>query len=64
MPFGQLAEEGRELCQTLAIASAAKKPQVLEDEIRLPRWRRRDLGRGIELAARSARKKAVDVKRS
>ena len=63
MPFGQLAEEGvAELCQTLAIAfKQRQKPQVLKTKYDFLVGDAVISAAEFELAARSARKKAVDV---
>src|SRR5436853_138668 len=63
MPFGQLAEEGvAELCQTLAIAlKQRQKPQVLKTKYDCLVSDAVISAAEFELAARSARKKAVDV---
>src|SRR6266496_2107704 len=63
MPFGQLAEEGvTELCQTLAIAfKQRQKPQVLKTKYDFLVSNAVISAAEFELAARSARKKAVDV---
>jgi type II secretory ATPase GspE/PulE/Tfp pilus assembly ATPase PilB-like protein len=63
MPFGQLAEEGvAELCQTLAIAfKQRQKPQVLKTKYDFLVGDAVISAAELELAARSARKKAVDV---
>src|SRR2546425_10418456 len=63
MPFGQLAEEGvTELCQTLAIAfKQRQKPQVLKTKYDFLVSDAVISAAEFELAARSARKKAVDV---
>src|SRR2546427_9189131 len=63
MPFGQLAEEGvAELCQTLAIAlKQRQKPQVLKTKYDFLLSDAVISAAEFELAARSARKKAVDV---
>jgi len=63
VPFGQLAEEGvTELCQTLAIAfKQRQKPQVLKTKYDLLMGDAVISAAEFELAARSARKKAVDV---
>ena len=63
MPFGQLAEEGvAELCQTLAIAlKQRQKPQVLKTKYDFLVSDAVISAAELELAARSARKKAVDV---
>ncbi len=63
MPFGQLAEEGvAELCQTLAIAlKQRQKPQVLKTKYDFLVSDAVISAAEFELAARSARKKAVDV---
>jgi len=62
-PFGQLAEEGvAELCQTLAIAlKQRQKPQVLKTKYDFLVSDAVISAAEFELAARSARKKAVDV---
>ncbi|HEY7675025.1 MAG TPA: ATPase, T2SS/T4P/T4SS family [Burkholderiales bacterium] len=62
-PFGQLAEEGvAELCQTLAIAfKQRQKPQVLKTKYDFLVGDAVISAAELELAARSARKKAVDV---
>jgi len=62
-PFGQLAEEGvTELCQTLAIAfKQRQKPQVLKTKYDFLVGDAVISAAELELAARSARKKAVDV---
>jgi hypothetical protein len=62
-PFGQLAEEGvAELCQTLAIAfKQRQKPQVLKTKYDFLVGDAVISAAEFELAARSARKKAVDV---
>jgi type II secretory ATPase GspE/PulE/Tfp pilus assembly ATPase PilB-like protein len=61
--FGQLAEEGvAELCQTLAIAfKQRQKPQVLKTKYDFLVSDAVISAAEFELAARSARKKAVDV---
>src|SRR6266704_877619 len=61
--FGQLAEEGvTELCQTLAIAfKQRQKPQVLKTKYDFLVSDAVISAAEFELAARSARKKAVDV---
>jgi type II secretory ATPase GspE/PulE/Tfp pilus assembly ATPase PilB-like protein len=63
MPFGQLAEEGVvELCQTLAIAfKQRQKPQVLKTKYDFLVGDAVISAAEFELAARSARKKGVDV---
>ncbi len=63
MSFGQLAEEGvAELCQTLAIAfKQRQKPQVLKTKYDFLVSDAVISAAEFELAARSARKKAVDV---
>src|SRR5213594_724720 len=63
MPFGQLAEEGvAELCQTLAIAlKQRQKPQVLKTKYDFLLSDAVISAAEFELAARSARNKAVDV---
>jgi len=63
VPFGQLAEEGvTELCQTLAIALRQRqKPQVLKTKYDFLVSDAVISAAEFELAARSARKKAVDV---
>ncbi len=63
MPFGQLAEEGvAELCQTLAIAfKQRQKPQVLKTKYDFLVGDAVISAAEFDLAARSARKKAVDV---
>ena len=63
VPFGQLAEEGvTELCQTLAIALRQRqKPQVLKTKYDFLVGDAVISAAEFELAARSARKKAVDV---
>src|SRR5689334_9275869 len=63
VPFGQLAEEGvAELCQTLAIAlKQRQKPQVLKTKYDFLVGDAVISAAEFELAARSARKKAVDV---
>src|SRR6266568_2561310 len=63
MPFGQLAEEGvNELSQTLAIAfKQRQKPQVLKTKYDFLVSNAVISAAEFELAARSARKKAVDV---
>jgi type II secretory ATPase GspE/PulE/Tfp pilus assembly ATPase PilB-like protein len=63
VPFGQLAEEGvAELCQTLAIAlKQRQKPQVLKTKYDFLISDAVISAAEFELAARSARKKAVDV---
>jgi type II secretory ATPase GspE/PulE/Tfp pilus assembly ATPase PilB-like protein len=63
VPFGQLAEEGvTELCQTLAIAlKQRQKPQVLKTKYDFLVSDAVISAAEFELAARSARKKAVDV---
>lgn len=63
VPFGQLAEEGvAELCQTLAIAlKQRQKPQVLKTKYDFLVSDAVISAAELELAARSARKKAVDV---
>ena len=63
MSFGQLAEEGvTELCQTLAIAfKQRQKPQVLKTKYDFLVSDAVISAAEFELAARSARKKAVDV---
>jgi len=63
VPFGQLAEEGvAELCQTLAIALRQRqKPQVLKTKYDFLVGDAVISAAEFELAARSARKKAVDV---
>src|SRR6266849_3607762 len=62
-PFGQLAEEGvTELCQTLAIAlKQRQKPQGLKTKYDFLVSGAVISAAELELAARSARKKAVDV---
>ena len=62
-PFGQLSEEGvAELCQTLAIAfKQRQKPQVLKTKYDFLVNDAVISAAEFELAARSARKKAVDV---
>jgi type II secretory ATPase GspE/PulE/Tfp pilus assembly ATPase PilB-like protein len=62
-PFGPLAEEGvQELCQTLAIAFRQRqKPQVLKTKYDFLVSDAVISVAEFELAARSARKKAVDV---
>jgi len=62
-PFSQLAEEGvTELCQTLAIAfKQRQKPQVLKTKYDFLVSDAVISAAEFELAARSARKKAVDV---
>lgn len=62
-PFGQLAEEGvTELCQTLAIAfKQRQKPQVLKTKYDFLVNDAVISAAEFDLAARSARKKAVDV---
>ncbi|MGC2519638.1 MAG: GspE/PulE family protein [Burkholderiales bacterium] len=62
-PFSQLAEEGViELCQTLAIAfKQRQKPQVLKTKYDFLVSDAVISAAEFELAARSARKKAVDV---
>jgi len=62
-PFGQLAEEGvTELCQTLAIAfKQRQKPQILKTKYDFLMGDAVISAAEFELAARSARKKAVDV---
>jgi type II secretory ATPase GspE/PulE/Tfp pilus assembly ATPase PilB-like protein len=62
-PFGQLAEEGvQELSQTLAIAfKQRQKPQVLKTKYDFLVGDAVISAAEFELAARSARKKAVDV---
>ena len=63
VPFGQLAEEGvTELCQTLAIAlKQRQKPQGLKTKYDFLVSGAVISAAELELAARSARKKAVDV---
>jgi type II secretory ATPase GspE/PulE/Tfp pilus assembly ATPase PilB-like protein len=63
VPFGQLAEEGvAELCQTLAIAlKQRQKPQVLKTKYDFLVSDAVISAAELELAARSARKKAVDI---
>src|SRR3982074_1027892 len=63
VPFGQLAEEGvAELCQTLAIAlKQRQKPQGLKTKYDFLVSGAVISAAELELAARSARKKAVDV---
>jgi len=63
VPFGQLAEEGvTELCQTLAIAfKQRQRPQVLKTKYDFLVGDAVISAAEFELAARSARKKAVDV---
>ncbi len=63
VPFSQLAEEGvTELCQTLAIAfKQRQKPQVLKTKYDFLVSDAVISAAEFELAARSARKKAVDV---
>src|SRR6266480_4147574 len=63
VPFGQLAEEGvAELCQTLAIAlKQRQKPQGLKTKYDFLLSDAVISAAEFELAARSARKKAVDV---
>src|SRR6266850_2132385 len=63
VPFGQLAEEGvAELCQTLAIAlKQRQKPQGLKTKYDFLVSGAVISAAEFELAARSARKKAVDV---
>ena len=63
VPFTQLAEEGaQELCQTLAIAFRQRqKPQVLKTKYDFLVSDAVISAAEFELAARSARKKAVDV---
>ena len=63
VPFGRLAEEGvSELCQTLAIAlKQRQKPQVLKTKYDFLVGDAVISAAEFELAARSARKKAVDV---
>jgi type II secretory ATPase GspE/PulE/Tfp pilus assembly ATPase PilB-like protein len=63
VPFSQLAEEGaQELCQTLAIAFRQRqKPQVLKTKYDFLVSDAVISAAEFELAARSARKKAVDV---
>ena len=62
-PFGSLAEEGmQELCQTLAIAfKQRQKPQVLKTKYDFLVADAVISAAEFELAARSARKKAVDI---
>jgi type II secretory ATPase GspE/PulE/Tfp pilus assembly ATPase PilB-like protein len=62
-PFGSLAEEGvQELCQTLAIAfKQRQKPQVLKTKYDFLVSDAVISAAEFELAARSARKKAIDV---
>src|SRR5258708_14366943 len=62
-PFGQLAEEGvTELCQTLAIAlKQREKPQGLKTKYDFLVSGAVISAAELELAARSARKKAIDV---
>ena len=62
-PFGPLAEEGaQELCQTLAIAFRQRqKPQVLKTKYDFLVSEAVISVAEFELAARSARKKAVDI---
>src|SRR5215467_13292109 len=62
VPFGQLAEEGvTELCQTLAIAlKQRQKPQVLKTKYDILVADAVISAAELELAARLARKKAVD----
>ncbi|OFZ71694.1 MAG: secretion system protein E [Betaproteobacteria bacterium RBG_16_64_9] len=62
-PFGTLAEEGvQELCQTLAIAfKQRQKPQVLKTKYDFLVSDAVISAAEFELAARSARKKAIDV---
>jgi len=63
IPFGTLAEEGvQELCQTLAIAfKQRQKPQVLKTKYDFLVSDAVISAAEFELAARSARKKAIDV---
>src|SRR3990172_2201143 len=63
VPFGSLAEEGvQELCQTLAIAFRQRqKPQVLKTKYDFLVSDAVISVAEFELAARSARKKAVDI---
>src|SRR4051812_16766339 len=63
VPFGTLAEEGvQELCQTLAIAfKQRQKPQVLKTKYDFLVSDAVISAAEFELAARSARKKAIDV---
>jgi type II secretory ATPase GspE/PulE/Tfp pilus assembly ATPase PilB-like protein len=63
MPFSTLAEEGvMELCQTLAIAfKQRQKPQVLKTKYDFLVSDAVISAAEFELAARSARKKAIDV---
>ena len=63
VPFGPLAEEGvQELCQTLAIAfSQRQKPQVVKTKYDFLVSDAVISVAEFELAARSARKKAVDI---
>ncbi len=63
IPFGTLAEEGvLELCQTLAIAfKQRQKPQVLKTKYDFLVSDAVISAAEFELAARSARKKAIDV---
>ncbi len=62
-PYGQLAEEGvTELCQTLAIAfKQRQKPQVLKTKYDFLVSDAVISAAEFELAARSARKKAIDI---
>jgi type II secretory ATPase GspE/PulE/Tfp pilus assembly ATPase PilB-like protein len=63
VPFGTLAEEGvQELCQTLSIAfKQRQKPQILKTKYDFLVGDAVISAAEFELAARSARKKAVDV---
>ncbi len=62
-PFGPLAEEGvQELCQTLAIAfKQRQKPQILKTKYDFLVADAVISAAEFELAARSARKKAIDI---
>jgi len=63
VPFSQLSEEGvQELCQTLAIAfKQRQKPQILKTKYDFLVSDALISAAEFELAARSARKKAVDI---
>ena len=63
MPFGPLTEEGvQELCQTLAIAFRQRqKPQILKTKYDYLVSDAVISAAELELAARSARKKAIDI---
>src|SRR3954463_6248712 len=63
IPFSQLSEEGvQELCQTLAIAlKQRQKPQILKTKYDFLVSDAVISSAEFELAARSARKKAIDV---